>query len=149
MIPQTAEYALRAIVWLASHCEEGLQTSEQIATATQVPPRYLYKVLQSLAQAGLIQSQPGPRGGYRLAQPADQICLLDVVNTVAPIGRITSCPLNIKSHKSELCPLHHELDRAYQQIETAFEKITIAQLINRPVSVKSFCETEAKVQDKT
>ncbi len=139
MIPLTAEYALRAIVWLASHPEQT-QTSEQIATATQVPPRYLYKVLQSLAQAGLIHSQPGPRGGYSLAIPADQICLLDVVNTVAPIGRITSCPLNIESHSTELCPLHHELDKAYQQIEKAFEKVTIAQIINRTTSVTSFCE---------
>ncbi len=139
MIPLTAEYALRAIVWLASHPEQT-QTSEQIATATQVPPRYLYKVLQSLAQAGLIHSQPGPRGGYSLAIPADQICLLDVVNTVAPIGRITSCPLNIESHSAELCPLHYELDKAYQQIEKAFEKVTIAQIINRTTSVTSFCE---------
>jgi len=139
MIPLTAEYALRAIVWLASHSEQT-QTSEQIATATQVPPRYLYKVLQSLAQAGLIHSQPGPRGGYSLAIPADQICLLDVINTVAPIGRITSCPLNIESHSTELCPLHHELDKAYQLIEKAFEKVTIAQIVNRTTSVTSFCE---------
>jgi len=139
MIPLTAEYALRAIVWLASHSEQT-QTSEQIATATQVPPRYLYKVMQSLAQAGLIHSQPGPRGGYSLAIPADQICLLDVINTVAPIGRITSCPLNIESHSTELCPLHHELDKAYQLIEKAFEKVTIAQIVNRTTSVTSFCE---------
>ena len=69
MIPLTAEYALRAIVWLASHADQT-QTSEQIATATQVPPRYLYKVLQSLAQAGLIHSQPGPRGGYVVIRTA-------------------------------------------------------------------------------
>ncbi len=143
MIPLTAEYALRAIVWLASHSGQT-QTSEQIATATQVPPRYLYKVLQSLAQAGLIHSQPGPRGGYSLAIPADQICLLDVVNTVASIGRITSCPLNIESHSTELCPLHHELDKAYQQIEKAFEKVTIAQIINRDTSITSFCEAAKK-----
>lgn len=148
MIPLTAEYALRAIVWLASHTE-GTQTSEQIATATQVPPRYLYKVLQSLAQAGLIQSQSGPRGGYSLAQSAEQICLLDVVNIVAPIARITSCPLNIKSHATELCPLHHELDKVYQQIENAFEKVTIAQLINRPLSVTSFCETNTNADGNT
>ncbi len=148
MIPMTAEYALRAIVWLASHSEQT-QTSEQIATATQVPPRYLYKVLQSLAQAELIHSQPGPRGGYSLARSADQICLLDVINTVAPIARITSCPLSIKSHATELCPLHGELDKAYRQIENAFEKVTIAQLVNRPLSVTSFCETITGKTDDT
>ena len=147
MIPQTAEYALRAIVWIASR-SEGPQTNKQIAAATQVPPRYLYKVLQTLAQAGLVQSQPGPRGGYSLSQPANQISLLTVVNAVAPMGRITTCPLELKGpldHKgpaAELCPLHFELDRAYQQIEKAFEKVTVAQLLNRRTSVKPFCECE-------
>ena len=138
MIPQTAEYGLRAIVWIASR-PEGPQTSDQIAAVTQVPPRYLYKVLQTLTEAGLVQSQPGPKGGYSLAQPANQISLLDVINTVAPIARITTCPLKLNSHATELCPLHHELDQAYQRTENAFKKVTIAQLLNRRTSVKPLC----------
>ena len=66
-------------------------------------------------------------------------CILHV-NTVAPIGRITVSPLDLNSHAIELCPLHHELDWACQQIERAFEKVTVAQLFIRPGSVKPLCD---------
>lgn len=52
MTSQTAEYALRAVVWLASQPERALNT-RQISAATQVPAGYLSKVLQALARAGL------------------------------------------------------------------------------------------------
>ncbi len=130
MLPQTAEYALRAVIWLASH-PEASQTKDEMAAGACVPPRYFYKVLQALGRAGFVQSQPGPGGGYRLAQPADKITILDVVNVVGPIQRIRDCPLGIESHNPTLCPLHKELDKAFAQIETAFSRVTIAQLVGK------------------
>jgi hypothetical protein len=56
--------------------------------------------------------------------------------------RIQSCPLKLESHDPELCPLHHELDAAYAQIEKAFSRVTIGQLLKRPLSVTPFCSTE-------
>ena len=130
MLPQTAEYALRAVIWLASHPESS-QTKDEMAKAAGVPSRYFYKVLQTLGRAGYVQSQPGPGGGYRLARPANEITILDVVNVVGPIQRIHDCPLGIESHNPKLCPLHKELDKAYGQIEAAFSRVTIAQLLGR------------------
>ncbi len=130
MLSQTAEYALRAVLWLASHPETS-QTKDEMAKAAGVPPRYFYKVLQTLGRAGFVQSQPGPGGGYRLAKPADEITILDVVNVVGPIQRIRECPLGIESHNPSLCPLHKELDKAFAQIEAAFSRVTIGQLVNR------------------
>ncbi|MFV2065592.1 MAG: Rrf2 family transcriptional regulator [Pirellulales bacterium] len=139
MIPQTAEYALRAVVWLAGQ-GTAARTSDQIATATQVPPRYLYKVLQMLTQAGLAHSQPGPRGGYSLARTPRKITILEVINAVAPIERIESCPLKLKSHATTLCALHHELDQAYAHIEKAFQRVTVAQLLRGDSSVTPLCD---------
>ena len=130
MLPQTAEYALRAVLWLASHPETS-QTKDEMAKAAGVPPRYFYKVLQTLGRAGFVQSQPGPGGGYRLAKPADEITILDIVNVVGPIQRIRECPLGIESHNPMLCPLHKELDKAFAQIEAAFSRVTIGQLISK------------------
>lgn len=130
MLPQTAEYALRAVIWLASH-PDSAQTKDDMAQAAGVPPRYFYKVLQALGRAGLVQSQPGPGGGYRLARPANQITILDVVNVVAPMQRIHSCPLGIESHDPTLCPLHKELDKAFAHTETAFSRVTIGQLVSK------------------
>lgn len=131
MFSQTSEYALRVIVYLASL--DGKQaTIPQIADATRTPKGYLAKVLRSLALAELVVSQRGPRGGSVLARPARQITVFDVIQAVDPIQRITSCPLGIKGHGVNLCPLHRRLDQAIAMVEDAFKKTTIAELVSMP-----------------
>jgi Rrf2 family protein len=127
MLPKTAEYALRAVVWLGRAPLEP-ESAERLSEATQVPRRYLHKVLQDLVRSGLVRSQSGPGGGYALAREAEAITILDVVNAVAPLERIRRCPLGISAHR-QLCPLHAELDRAYAATEEAFGRVTIARLL--------------------
>lgn len=127
MLPKTAEYALRTVVWLAREPEQPL-SADYLAKRTLVPRRYLHKVLQGLARSGLVQSQPGPGGGYSLAGEPTELTILDVVSAVAPIERIHSCPLGIPSHTT-LCPLHSELDKVYAEIERALNAVTIARLL--------------------
>lgn len=139
MLPKTAEYALRAIASLAMRPGQPL-SAEVLAEETKVPRRYLHTVLQDLALADLVQSRPGPGGGYSLLLAPDDISILDVVNAVAPLERIRHCPLGLKSH-TELCPLHRELDRAYAATETAFAKVTIGQLLRSKSDIRPLCES--------
>ena len=127
MISKTAEYALRAVTCLASDTG-GPASADILAEKTKVPRRYLTRVLQGLAAEGLVTSRSGPGGGYILAHPTEDITILDVISAVAPLERITSCPLGLKSHTS-LCPLHAELDRAFAATEAAFSAVTIRQLL--------------------
>lgn len=131
MISQTAEYALRAVVYLATG-EVGsaprAQTTQQIAAGTSVPASYLSKVLQSLARAGLITSQRGLGGGFSLAKSATELTIYEVVMAVDTIPRIRSCPLGLEAH-DKLCPLHQRLDEAAALIEAQFRATTIAELL--------------------
>ncbi len=68
MLQKTAEYALRTIVCLAQK-PEAAQSADRVAEVTQIPRRYLHRVLQQMIQAALVRSQPGPNGGYSLAPP--------------------------------------------------------------------------------
>ena len=138
MLPKTAEYALRATVWLARMPGQPA-SADQLAEAIRVPRRYLHKVLQDLVKAGLVRSQSGPGGGYALACEPETITILDVIDAVGPIERIRSCPLGLKSHTS-LCPLHQELDRAYAAVEEAFARVTVAQVLDQPGEVSPLCE---------
>ncbi|MGH7140821.1 MAG: RrF2 family transcriptional regulator, partial [Pirellulales bacterium] len=92
MISQTAEYALRAIVYLADQSETP-QTTQQIAEVTRVPAGYLAKVMQGLSRAGLVRAQRGLHGGFTLAVSAKKLTVLDVVRAVDPLRRIEHCPL--------------------------------------------------------
>jgi Rrf2 family nitric oxide-sensitive transcriptional repressor len=139
MFSQTSEYALRVVVYLASL--DGRQaTIPQIAVATRTPEGYLAKVLRNLALAELVRSQRGPQGGSVLARPATAITVYDVVQAVDSIQRITTCPLGIKGHGINLCPLHRRLDQAIAMVEDAFRKTPIAELVRTPAGSQPLCD---------
>jgi Rrf2 family protein len=138
MLPKTSEYALRAVVWLASH-PKSREAAGPLAERTKIPRRYLHKVLQSLVQGGLVESQSGPGGGYALAVEPETLTILEVVNAVSPLERIRHCPLGLPSH-TRLCPLHKELDRVYAEIEKAFGRVTVAELLRSTSKILPLCD---------
>lgn len=138
MLPKTAEYALRATVWLGRDPDQT-ESADHLAEHTKVPRRYLHKVLQDLVRAKLVRSQSGPGGGYALAKSPEKITILDVVNSVAPLERIRRCPLGLRSH-TQLCPLHAELDRVYAATEAALSRVTIAELLRSTSTIVPLCE---------
>jgi Rrf2 family nitric oxide-sensitive transcriptional repressor len=135
MFSQTTEYALRIAVYLAALGGEPA-TIAQLAEITKTPQGYLAKVLRSLSRADIVKSQRGLHGGSVLARPADQISILDVINAVDPIKRITTCPLNLPSHGANLCPLHRRLDNALELVEKALADSTLAELVVDPAGSK-------------
>ncbi|MFD5746136.1 RrF2 family transcriptional regulator [Streptomyces sp. NPDC127033] len=80
-ISAKADYAARALLELAREPARPL-TCEAIASAQQIPFRFLKSVVGELRKAGLVRSQRGCEGGYWLGRPADGITLLDVVRAV-------------------------------------------------------------------
>lgn len=147
-ISQTAEYALRAVVWLASHPARPLSTSD-VARGTQVPAGYLSKVLQALSRAGIVESRSGRNGGFHLTRVPTKLSVLDVIEAVDPIQRIRRCPLHIRSHAGELCPLHRRLDRALGLMEQAFAESTIAELVSSPGDLAPLCDAAADDRNTT
>lgn len=99
-----------------------------MAEAIQVNAPYLRKVINKLAQAGIVESQRGKGGGLRLLIAPDKLTLLAVINATNPIQRIISCPLGQKDHL-ELCPLHSELDEAIAHIIKLLANRTIGELL--------------------
>lgn len=138
MLSQTVEYALRSMTHLAALPPDAAINSETIAQRTRVPKGYLSKVLRDLVVAELITSQRGPNGGFMLARPARDITILDVINAVDPIFRITKCPLGNPAHV-QLCPLHRRLDDAIGLIVHEFGRTTLAEVIESNAKVTSRC----------
>lgn len=139
MISKTAEYALRAVACMGSQPDRPF-SANALAELTKVPRRYLTRVLQDLCAAGLVQSRPGPGGGYELILPPGKLTIFDVINTVEPIERIKKCPLGLTTH-TKLCPLHAALDRTYAATEKAFKGVTIEELVNSTNPIVPLCES--------
>lgn len=138
MLSKTAEYALRVIACLAMDSDQST-SADELSEQTQVPRRYLHKVLQDLVAKDLVCSRSGPGGGYSLTISPESISILDIVNAVSPIERIRNCPLGLPSHKT-LCPLHQELDRAYAATEASFRKVTMGDLLRSRSASVPLCD---------
>lgn len=139
LFSQTAEYALRAAVWLAD-TPQTPHTTHEIAEVTKVPAGYLSKVMQALGRAGLVKSQRGLGGGFLLTRSPEELSVLDIVNAVDPVQRIHTCPLNLKSHGKKLCPLHRKLDDAMAAMEEAFASTSLSDLVHSSSKIKPLCE---------
>jgi|SRR5262245_14209027 len=142
MFSQTVEYALRAVIHLAQEAPTA-RTTAQIAEATQVPKDYLAKILHGLARKRIVETQRGVGGGISLVKTPEEITILDVVNAVEPIERITTCPLKLATHGAKLCPLHRRIDNAMATVEEAFRNSTLAEVLADPSSPSvPLCEGE-------
>ncbi len=132
MFSQTVEYALRAVIYLAQREREGPIGNRVIAEATQVPTSYLSKILHDLAESDILTSRRGVGGGFRLQRSPDELSVLDVVNAVDPLQRITGCPLALSAHCDQLCPMHARLDESLALVESTLGKSTIREMMFEP-----------------
>lgn len=128
MISKTAEYAVRATLWLAGHPGQAW-TAQHIAGEINVPPGYLAKVLQMLGRAAIVRAQPGPGGGFLLNRMPQQTSILEIIDAVDPLPRIRECPAGNAEHEAGLCPLHARLDQALAAVENALRGCTLAELL--------------------
>jgi Rrf2 family protein len=138
MLSQTVEYALRAAVYLATVPNQS-RTVDQIAEVTHVPVAYLSKVLQQLVRESIVVSRRGTGGGFTLARPPAKLRILEIVQAVDPIQRITTCPLGLAAHGKRLCPLHRRLDDALAEMEKAFAASTLAEILAEPTRSVPLC----------
>jgi Rrf2 family protein len=81
-ITRQADYAVRAVLYLAQLGQDRRASTSQIAQEQQIPPSFLAKIVSQLSVAGLLQTSRGARGGVSLARTPDQISLLEVVEAI-------------------------------------------------------------------
>lgn len=88
-VSAAVDYAVRAAVVLATAPEGTLVKGDVIADGQGMSFRYCEQLCAALRKAGLVVSQRGTEGGYRLARPADQIVVADIVRAVdGPLGEV-------------------------------------------------------------
>ncbi len=128
MFSQTTEYAMRAMACLAIKPDTLVPTPD-LARQTHVPMNYLAKVLQQLAAANLIYGRRGVGGGYRLARRASEITLLDVINAVSSLRRLSNTPIDAGT-APHLSALHRKADEATEAVTNIFKRVSLQNLVD-------------------
>lgn len=130
VLNQSADYALRATLFLARAGAAGPQSAEVIADALGVPRNYLGKVLHQLVGANVVASTRGPRGGFVLAQPAGAITLQSVVAPFQELPARTVCLLgNRPCNSAAPCNAHERWRGMSDPVRNFFQSTTIELML--------------------
>jgi Rrf2 family protein len=123
-----ADYAVRAAVELAG-AGEGSLTAEVIASRQDIPMPFLQKILHELRIARLVASQRGPDGGHRLARPADQMTVADVLRAVeGPLAAVRGEPPEALHYGGSAEPVQLVWIALRTNMREVLEGVTLADL---------------------
>jgi len=104
-ITRQADYAIRAVMYLAQLGPDEKAATSQIAEEKDIPLSFLAKIIAQLSVAGLLQTMRGARGGVTLARPANEINLLEVVEAIDGPILINECVNDSYQCSQHGCPM--------------------------------------------
>ncbi len=137
-LTKKADYGLMAMKHLAEHVDREALSAKDIADAYGIPPQALAKILQRLMRAGLLESQCGINGGYRLARDPHSISAYEVIQAIDGPLFITSCTtLRGECGQSLRCTVREPLRKVNQSIEEVLKRIRIAHMREEPEMVET------------
>lgn len=128
-ISAKTDYAVRAAVELAAVTDEHPLKSERIAQAQGIPLRFLENILVQLRQGGIVVSRRGADGGYRLAEPADQITVADVIRAIdGPLAAVAGERPEKLDFEGTAEPLREVWVAVRASLRDVLEHVTLADL---------------------
>ena len=129
-LTKRADYAIRTVLALARVPEGDRMSVRQVAAERAVPERFLPQVMRDLVRAGLVVGTVGRTGGYRLAKPATEISLLDVVEAVEGDSRRRACVLRGGPCVLDgVCDVHAVFAAAQDDVLHRLRRTTVAATV--------------------
>ncbi|HRJ77570.1 MAG TPA: Rrf2 family transcriptional regulator [Planctomycetota bacterium] len=140
MFSQASEYALRALTVLGA-CEQGQWVlAHDLADLLNIKVHYLAKVLQILARRGILESQRGRQGGFRLARKPESITLWDVVAELDDVSKLEGCVMGEDQCSDETaCPLHTLWKDLRTKFKEKLQNTSLKQLAEFPRDEQVSC----------
>ena len=133
MITKTGRHALTALAVLAELSGDAFAGAADIAEQIGAPPNYLGKLLKMLAECGVLESQKGKGGGFRLARGAADISLYDVVEPIEHVSRWTGCFLGRgRCSEESPCAVHQCWGKVRNDYLHFLQHTSVADLARKP-----------------
>ncbi len=136
MLSQTAEYALRAVLYLAERAEGRPVRVDEIGAALGIPRNYLSKTLNTLVRARVLSSLRGPHGGFQLAVAPEDLSLMTVVAPFDSVVERRHCLLG-RSECSDrtACAAHEAWKATAEQVARFFRTTMVADIQGTPAQL--------------
>jgi len=124
-----SDYALRALIELASRTDGGPVSAEEMGKAQDIPHGFLQAILADLRRSGIVMSQRGQSGGWRMARDAASVTVADVIRAVdGPLVSVYGLRPEAVSYNEKADVLQHVWIAARSSLRDVFEQVTIAGL---------------------
>ncbi len=128
-ISAKADYAVRAAVELAATPGEKPVKAERIATAQDIPLNFLENILGELRHSGIVRSQRGADGGFRLAKPPEQVTIADIIRAVeGPLASVRGGPPEEISYPGSSGALPRVWIAVRANLRRVIENVTVADV---------------------
>ena len=128
-ISAKTDYAVRALLEIAAKGGEPVK-SERIAEAHDIPPKFLESILSEMRQAGLVLSRRGAEGGYRLARPASEVTVADVVRAAdGPLALVRGDRPESVNYEGPAQRLTEVWVAVRASLRAVLEEVTLADLL--------------------
>jgi Rrf2 family protein len=129
-ITRQADYAVRAIYYLANLGQESRASTSQIAKEQHIPPSFLAKIISQLSVAGLLHTSRGARGGVTLARDPKEITMLDVVEAIDGPILLNECVDDSHGCKfEEECPMRHMWCKIQGDVVNRLQSATFSDFV--------------------
>jgi Rrf2 family protein len=130
VLSNTAQYALRALIYLGQREGAGPIRVDEIAERLDVPRNYLSKILHTLVKRGVLRSLRGPHGGFALSGPASDLSLYQVVEPFDDIEARRTCLLGRKECSDVYpCVIHEHWKATATQVARFFRDTSLADVV--------------------
>jgi Rrf2 family protein len=139
------DYAIRAALELAAAPDEKPVKGERIATAQAIPLRFLENILMQLRHAGLVDSRRGAEGGYRLARPATEVTLADVIRAIdGPLAGVSGARPETLGFEGVAEPMRDVWIAVRASLRGVLEQVTLADVVSGelPANVRTLVADE-------
>ena len=146
ILSKSANYALRASLCLIEEGGDRPMPVDEIARRLDVPRNYLSKILHALGRTDVLDSTRGPGGGFRLAKPADELSLADVVRHFDALPDTTTCFLGRdRCSDADPCQAHHRWAEVRAAVEDFLANTRLSDVAEQEASEPESQEHESVV----
>ncbi|MFA4925652.1 MAG: Rrf2 family transcriptional regulator [Candidatus Aminicenantales bacterium] len=126
---QPTDYAFRLLVALAQAPGKPI-SSRTLASEGSVPYQFASKIMQKLHEQSLVESIMGPFGGFRLARPAEQVTLLEIIEAVQGPVVVNTCLLGQDTcQRRNICPVRDKLESLQKTMVDYLGSVTLADMV--------------------